>query len=342
MNNDVETIITDEEIKAKIDNKTKPLGALGRLEDIGAKICKIQNTISPELKKPHILVFAGDHGIAHEDVCAYPQEVTFQMVMNFLNGGAGINIFAKQNGIDLKIIDAGVNYDFKGIAGLEDCKVDFATKSFLHSKAMTKEQFEAAIELGKKLVDQVYNTGCNIIGFGEMGISNTSSAAVLMHKFTGLPIEECTGRGAGLDDEGLNRKIEVLKQAIAKHDINDNPSDILLTFGGFEIVMMVGAILRSVEHKMICLIDGFIATAAFLAATKINNKVNNYALFCHQSDESGHERMLNYLKAESILDLRMRLGEGTGCAIAYPIIKSAVNFINEMASFESAGVSKDK
>jgi len=340
--NDVEVKITDEEIKLKIDNKTKPLGALGRLENIGTKICKIQNTLSPELKNPHILVFAGDHGIAHEGVCTYPQEVTYQMVMNFLNGGAGINVFAKQNGIKLKIIDSGVNCDFEGITGLEHCKVDFGTKSFLHDKAMTIEQYETAINEGKKLIDQVYNAGCNIIGFGEMGISNTSSAAILMHKFTGFPIEKCTGRGAGLDDVGLNRKIEILKQAINKHVIGNDPFDVLSTFGGFEIVMIVGAILRAVEHKMICLIDGFIVSAAFLAATKVNSEVNDFAFFCHQSDENGHVKMLNYLEANPILNLGMRLGEGTGCAIVYPIIKSSVNFINEMASFESAGVSKDK
>lgn len=342
MNSDFETIITDEEINAKIDNKTKPLGSLGRLEDIGAKICKVQNTLTPELKRPHILIFAGDHGIALDGVCSFPQEVTFQMVLNFLNGGAGINVFAKQNEIELKIIDAGVNYDFKGIAGLEHCKVDLGTKSFLHEKAMTKEQFETAINKGKELVKKVYNTGCNIIGFGEMGISNTSSASILMHKFTGISIEECTGKGAGQDDNGLKRKTEILKQAIAKHDIGNKTEEILLTFGGYEIVMIVGAILKASEYKMICLIDGFIASAAFLAASRINHEVIDFSLFCHQSDESGHVKMLNYLKAEPILKLGMRLGEGTGCAVALPIIKSAVSFINEMASFESAGVSNDK
>lgn len=338
MNNQID----DKEIKLKIDNKTKPIGALGRLEEIVFKICKIQSTLSPELKNPNILVFAGDHGIAHDGVCAYPQEVTYQMVLNFLNGGAAINVFAKQNNIELKVIDAGVNHDFKGIEGLTDCKIDFGTKSFLNQKAMTPEQCKAAMDKGGEIIEEAFAKGCNIIGLGEMGISNTSSAAVLMHKFTGLPIEECTGRGAGLDDKGLKRKIEILKEAIKNNPVSSNPIDVLSTFGGFEIVMMVGAILKAAQLKMILLIDGFIASAAFLAASKINHDIFDYAFFCHLSSESGHIKMLKYMNVEPILELGMRLGEGTGCAIAYPIIDASVNFINEMASFESAGVSKDK
>ena len=333
---------TEKSIQSKIDNKTKPLGALGKLEDIAFKICKIQDTLEPKLINPHILVFAGDHGIAHDGVCAYPQEVTYQMVMNFLNGGAAINVFAKQNNITLKIIDTGVNHNFENANGLVDCKIANGTKSFLRGKAMSFEEYNSAIKKGKSLVDQVADEGCNIIGCGEMGISNTSSAAVIMHKLTNLPIEECAGRGAGLDDEGLKRKIEILKQSVNNNKTNDSIEDILSTFGGFEIVMMTGAYLQAAERKMIILVDGFIASAAFLAASIINSNVHDFAFFCHLSDESGHDKLLNYLNAEPILKLGMRLGEGTGCAVGYPVIKSAVNFINEMASFESAGVSKDK
>lgn len=332
---------TEKNIQSKIDNKTKPIGALGKLEDIAFKICKTQNTLEPKLNNPHILVFAGDHGIANDGVCAYPQEVTYQMVKNFLNGGAAINVFARQNNISLKIIDAGVNHNFENTEGLVDCKIASGTKSFLHGKAMSFEEYNSAIEKGKSLVDKVADEGCNIIGCGEMGISNTSSAAVIMHKLTNIPIEECAGRGAGLDDAGLKRKIEILKHAANNNKTNNGIEDILSTFGGFEIVMMTGAFLQAAERKMIILVDGFIASAAFLAASKINNNINDSAFFCHLSDESGHEKLLNYLKADPILKLRMRLGEGTGCAVAYPVIKSAVNFINEMASFESAGVSKN-
>lgn len=338
----MEPIITDELIKNKIDNKTKPLGALGLLEDIAFKICKIQNTLTPKLTNPHIIVFAGDHGIALDGVCIYPQEVTYQMVMNFLAGGAAINVFARQNNIKLKIVDAGVNHDFNEVAGLTDCKVAKGTKSFLRQKAMTNEQCQKAVENGKALVEEVFKDGCNVIGFGEMGIANTSSASVLMHKFTGLSIEECTGKGAGLTDEGLSKKIEVLKTAVGFHAVGNNPMEVLAAFGGYEIASMVGAMLQAAERRMIILVDGFIATSAFLTALNIDRKIFDFALLCHQSDEKGHAKILNFLKTKPILSLDMRLGEGTGCAVAYPVLLSAVNFINQMASFEDAGVSKEK
>ena len=333
--------INDDLIKGKINNKTKPLGALGVLEDIAFKICKIQNTLTPKLTNPQIFVFAGDHGIAKDGVCAYPQEVTFQMVMNFLAGGAAINVFARQNNINIKVVDTGVNHDFGNIKGLIDCKVDMGTKSFLKEKAMTIEQCQKAIENGIHLVEEAYNEGCNVIGFGEMGIGNTSSASILMHKFTGTPIEECTGRGAGLTDERLQKKIDILKEALEFHKTGTEPIEILSTFGGYEIATMTGAFLQAAEREMIILVDGFIATSAFLAAESINKKVIDYAIFCHQSHEVGHSRMLRSINAKVLLHLDMRLGEGTGCAVAYPIIVSAVNFMNEMASFDDAGVSKD-
>lgn len=334
-------IIQDEMIKAKINNKTKPLGALGVLEEVAFKICKIQNTLTPKLENPHIFVFAGDHGIAKDGVCAYPQEVTYQMVMNFLAGGAAINVFARQNGIKIKVVDTGVNHDFGNTPGLVDCKIDMGTKSFLHQNAMTIEQCKQAIANGMALVEEAYKQGCNVVGFGEMGIGNTSSASVLMHKFTGTPIEECTGRGAGLSDEALEKKIEILKKALEVNKTGSEPVEILSAFGGFEIVTMTGAFLQAAERKMVILVDGFIATSAFLAAININKNVYDCAIFCHQSDEIGHSRMLRSINASALLHLGMRLGEGTGCAVAYPLLLSSVNFMNEMASFEDAGVSKD-
>ena len=328
------------EINQKIDTKTKPLGALGQLEVIARQVTLIQNTLAPELKNPHMLVFAADHGVANDGVSAYPQEVTFQMVMNFLQGGAAINVFSKQHGLNLKVVDAGVNFDFAPNEHLIDAKIAKGTKSFLHEPAMSAEQCELAMDKGATLVDQIADQGCNVVGFGEMGIANTSSAAMLMHVFTGLPLEECIGRGTGLDDDGLNRKLNVLSKALAKHGAEKQPMKALATYGGFEIAMITGAMLQAAARKMVILVDGFIASAAFLTAFKLNPLAKEYAIFCHQSEEKGHYLMLEYLQARPLISLGLRLGEGTGCAVAYPILESAVNFFNEMASFESAGVSE--
>jgi nicotinate-nucleotide--dimethylbenzimidazole phosphoribosyltransferase len=329
------------ELQQKIDRKTKPPGALGQLEKIALKIGMIQNTCSPQLKYPHILVFAADHGIAREGVSAYPQEVTFQMILNFLNGGAAINIFCKQHNIALKIIDAGVNYSFSPeLANIIDSKIAAGTKNFLYQPAMTNHETLACIEKGAAFVKEVALSGCNIIGFGEMGIGNTSSASILMSLICKIPVEECVGKGTGLSDEGIKLKIEVLRSAILNNEKMSTPLEILTTFGGFEIAQMCGAMLQAAENKMLILIDGFISTAAFLIAHALHPEIIEYATFCHQSDEQAHLKMLNYLNVKPLLNLHMRLGEGTGAAIAYPLIQSAVHFINEMASFESAGVSE--
>lgn len=329
----------EKDLQRKIDFLTKPLRALGRLEKIAKQVGVIQNTVSPKLEKPYIIVCAGDHGIANEGVSPYPQEVTFQMVLNFLNGGAGINVFAKQNGINLKIVDAGVNFKFDSAPELIDAKISLGTKSFLQEPAMTKEQCEMAIKKGAEIVQGVYDEGSNVIGFGEMGISNTSSAAVILSKICNIPIENAVGRGAGVDDLGLQHKVEILSEAVKKHENINEPLDVLACFGGFEIAMLCGAMLKAAELKMLLLIDGFIITSALLVAQALNKNVLDYCIFGHKSNEQGHSKMLEYLKAEPLLDLDMRLGEGTGAAVAYPIVKSAVNMINEMASFESANVS---
>jgi len=327
------------DLQHKIDYKTKPLGALGRLEEIALRIGLIQNTLSPKLTNPYIVVFAGDHGIAKEGVSAYPQEVTFQMVMNFLSGGAAINVFCKQNNIKIEVVDAGVNYKFPKNTRLIDAKVGMGTKSFLSGKAMTVKETNQCIELGSKIVNEIHKKGCNIIGFGEMGIGNTASASALMSVICKLDIEDCVGKGTGLAEEGVKNKIEILKKAIGNNNKTNDPFESLSTFGGYEIAQMCGAFLQAAENKMVILVDGFIATSAFLIAFKMNPKILDFAFFCHQSDEQGHSKMLNFLGAEPILKLGMRLGEGTGAAVCLPIIESAVNFLNEMASFESAGVS---
>ena len=328
------------QIKNKIDNKTKPLGALGAIEALATQVCLVQKTLEPKLVKPTILVFAGDHGIANEGVSAYPQEVTWQMVMNFVSGGAAINIFTKQNNIDLHVVDAGVNHDFPEGLDIVARKVAKGTKSFLTHAAMSPAQLEKSLELGAELVAGLDAEGCNVIGFGEMGIANTTAATALICQLSNLPLERVTGRGTGLDDAQLEHKLKVLKSAFAHHGAIDEPERVLQTFGGFEIAQMVGAMLEAAQREMLILVDGFIATSAFLVASNMNPQISNNAVFCHQSHELGHQALLRYLDAEPLLKLDLRLGEGTGCALAYPLVEAAVSFINDMASFEQAGVSE--
>lgn len=327
-------------LQHKIDTKTKPIGALGQLEEIALQIGHIQQSLTPKLSNPTMLVFAADHGIAKDNIVnAYPQEVTAQMVLNFLNGGAAINVFCDQNNIDLKIIDAGVNYDFKHIKGLVNSKIDLGTQNMNHYPAMTDEQFNLAISKGAELVVQEFNNDCNCIGFGEMGIGNTSAAALLMNKFTNLPIEECVGAGTGLDNKRILEKIKVLKNILKKHTTK-TPQEIMIHFGGFEIAMIAGALLKAAELKMIILVDGFIVSSALLYASAIDKNVLDYCIMCHESNEKGHQKMLSFLNKKALLQLGLRLGEGTGVALAIPLIEASINFLNKMASFESAGISE--
>jgi len=325
----------------KINQKTKPLGALGELERLALQIGLIQNTLTPQLSKPTMLVFAGDHGIVKEGVSPFPQAVTAQMVLNFLSGGAAINVFARQNGFDLRVVDSGVNHDFENVPNLIHAKIGMATRNFLHEPAMTESQCEQALTSGVKLAQEAITAGSKVFGFGEMGIGNTSSASCLMSILCGLPVEKCVGRGTGLDDTGLNKKIEILQRAISAHDLDSKDAmQVLTTFGGFEIAMMAGAMLGAAHGGAVLLIDGFIATSALLVAAKMQPNILQYCVFSHCSDESGHKWMLEHLGAKPLLNLRLRLGEGTGAALAYPLVLAAVNFLNEMASFESAGVSE--
>ena len=330
------------ELQNEINFKTKPIGALGILEEIALQIGLIQNTLYPKIKEPTILVFAGDHGITKTNkVSQYPQEVTQQMVLNFLNGGAAINVFCTQNNINLKVIDSGVNADFNDHPLLVNLKISKGTEDYSKRKAMSVEQCKLALEKGKQLVREVFNKSCNVIGFGEMGIGNTSSAALLMSYFTETPIEKCVGRGTGLNDEGITKKIKTLREVYHFHRKGiSSPLEALTSFGGFEIVMMCGAMLEAAALKMTLLIDGFIVSSALLAANSLEPNIIDYCIFCHNSDEQAHQKMLHFLKGRPILNLGMRLGEGTGCAIAFPIIKASVNFLNNMATFKSANVSQ--
>ena len=323
----------------KVNSKTKPIGSLGRLEELAVQIGMIQNTLSPKLNKPAMIVFAGDHGAAkNSGISLYPQEVTHQMVLNFLSGGAAINVFAKQNGFSLQVVDAGVDHNFQSAEGLVNRKINFGTKDYCLEKAMSINELNLAMQYGTKLVDDLSQQGCNVIGFGEMGIGNTSSAALLMHCFTQLPLSDCIGRGTGLDNEGVKKKQEILEKALMLHLPLSGWEDILSTFAGFEIAMMFGAMLAAAKNNMIILLDGFIASAAYLAAFTKNPEVKKFVIACHQSDENGHKYLLNFLNLKPLLNLQMRLGEGTGAVLAYPLIQAAVNFLNEMNSFEGAGV----
>jgi nicotinate-nucleotide--dimethylbenzimidazole phosphoribosyltransferase len=329
----------DQQIQQAIDGKTKPLGSLGTLEKIAFQIAKVQQSLTPTLDKPTILTFAGDHGAAKAGVSAYPQEVTFQMVMNFLSGGAAINAFCQQNEIALKVVDAGVNFDFDDTPQLIDAKIAHGTANYITEQAMTAEQLQACFDKSAAIVKDVANDGCNVIGFGEMGIGNTASATLIMSELCQLPLERCIGRGTGLDDEGMHRKFELLTAAQSLHGEITDPAMVLQTYGGFEIAQICGGMLEAQRQGMVVMVDGFIATAAYIVAVAIEPALKAHAIFCHTSNESGHSLMLNHLNADPLLNMEMRLGEGTGCAVAYPLIKSAVAFLNNMASFESAGVS---
>ncbi len=328
------------QLQTRINQKTKPLGALGQLENLALQIGLIFETLTPEIHAPTILIFAADHGISESGVSAYPSSVTAQMVLNFLNGGAAINVFARQHNLNLKIIDAGVNADFAPHENLLNAKIAHGTQNFLNAPAMTLIECENALKMGAAMVQQQYQGGCNCIGFGEMGIGNTASAAVLMHLFTQIPLAECVGRGTGLNDEQLAHKQNLLKPAVEKHPDLKTPREILATFGGFEIAMMAGAYLKAAELKMLILVDGFVCGAALLVAQQFAPHVLDYCVFSHVGSENGHRALLNYLNAKPLLDLEMRLGEGSGIALAYPLIQSAILFLNEMATFEEAGVDK--
>lgn len=325
----------------KINNLTKPKGSLGRLEELALQICLIQQTLSPTLRRPHNVLFAADHGIIDEGVSVSPKEVTWQQLGHFAKGGAGINFLCDQHGFRLVLVDAGVDYDIPEGHGIIDMKVRRSTRNFLHEAAMTREEFDSCIERGAKVVDDIAEaTGCNIISFGEMGSGNTSSSSVWMHLFTGIPLDKCIGAGAGLDTDGIRHKYNVLSKAVNNYSGDDSAISRMAWFGGYEMVMAVGGMLRAAERGMIIIVDGFIMTSCILAASRLYPAILDYAIFGHQGDESGHKLMLEAIGAKPLLHLNLRLGEGSGAVCAYPIIESAVRMINNMDSFISVNVTK--
>lgn len=324
----------------KINNLTKPKGSLGRLEELAIQIGTIQQTLSPRLCHPQNIIFAADHGIAKEGVSFSAPEVTAQAIPNFLKGGAGVNMFCRQHHFGLKLVDCGINFDFNGLPGLIDRKIRKGTRNYLHEAAMTPEEFDRAIAIGAEITALIHQEGSNIVSFGEMGIANTSSSSLWMTYLTGIPLQQCVGAGSGLDNDGIRHKYEVLKQAMENYRGDSSVTDILRYFGGYEMVAAVGGMLKAAELGMIIIIDGFIMTACILAATRLYPEVKEYCIFGHQGDESGHRLLLDYLQVKALLNLDLRLGEGTGAICAYPIIESAVRMINEMNDFKKAAVTK--
>ena len=319
-----------------IDHKTKPLGALGQLETLALQLGLIQRSETIRFDAPQMVVFAADHGIASEGVSAFPQAVTLQMVGNMLAGGAAINVFARQHGFALQVVDAGVAAELAAHPQLLQRKIGAGTANLCAGPAMSSAQAVQAIHAGMAVVKDLPG---NVVAFGEMGIANTSPAALLLARLARLPISEVVGRGTGLDDAQLVHKRSVLTRALAHHADVQEPLAVLAALGGFEIAMMAGAMLQAASERRVVLVDGFIAGAAALVACALLPAAKDYLVFCHCSAERGHHLLLAHLQATPLLDLDMRLGEGTGALLAWPLLQSASRFLAEMASFDSAGVS---
>ena len=330
-------------IQEKIDNLNKPKGSLGRLEELAMQVCLIQQTLSPSLEHPCHLLLGGDHGIEREGVSVSPREVTWQQMMNFTRGGGGVNMFCRQHGFKLRIVDVGVDYDLSAVDGIIDRKIARGTKNFLYEPAMTEEEFDKAIEVGAALVDDCIAEGCKILSIGEMGIGNTSPSSIWMHLFGNIPLNDCIGAGSGLDSPGIRHKYEVLSKAVTCHERVSKYPDPIVTlryFGGFEMIAAIGAMLRAAECHLVVLVDGFIMTACALAAIRLYPASHDYMIFTHCGDESGHRKMLDIVNARPLLNLGLRLGEGTGALCAFPIVDSAVRMINEMNNFDNAKITK--
>ena len=325
-------------IQQKIDNLNKPKGSLGRLEELAMQICLIQQSLEPSLQHPCHLLLGGDHGIEREGVSVSPREVTWQQMINFTRGGGGVNMFCRQHGFKLRIVDVGVDYDLSNVDGIIHRKIARGTKNFLYEPAMSEAEFDEAIKVGSDLVDDCIAEGCQILCIGEMGIANTSPSSIWMHLFGGIPLKDCIGAGAGLDTPGISHKFEVLNKAVER--FKTGSFEPLAYFGGFEMIAAIGAMLKAAEKHLAILVDGFIMTACALAAIQLYPAAKDYMIFTHCGDESGHKMMLDIIEAKPLLHLGLRLGEGTGALCAFPIVDSAVRMINEMNNFDNANITK--
>ena len=326
----------DRAVRDAINSKTKPVGALGRLEALAAQIAHVQQTLAPTARRCRLTVFAGDHGIAASGVSAYPREVTRQMLLNFLAGGAAANVIARALGVEFAVVDAGIMGPAVEHTDLVSGRIAGGTRNSLERPAMSASQCDDALRAGREIGGKGdHETAC----FGEMGIGNTSSASLVAAKLLGLPVAGLVGRGTGVDDAGLIRKRRILEAAAERTPTELGPTAALREYGGFESVMLAGAVLGAAEAGKLVLVDGFIATVSSLAAVGISPEVTGNLVFAHQSAEPGHSVVLEALRAEPLLDLGMRLGEGTGALLAWPLVQAAAAMLRDMASFESAGVS---
>ena len=333
-----------EDIQKKIDHLNKPKGSLGTLEELAMQLCLIQHTMTPKLCHPCHFLFGADHGIEREKVSVSPREITWQQMINFTRGGGGVNMFCRQYGFELKIVDVGVDYDLSKVPGIINRKIALGTNNFLYGPAMTEEQMEQAIAVGVEMVDKAIAEGSNIGCMGEMGIANISPSSVWMSLFENVPLEECVGAGAGLDNEGIRHKYDVLKRSVDKYlsmaPIDDTVEYAIRYFGGFEMVAAIGAMLRAAERKITIMVDGFITSACASAAIRLYPAAFDYMIFGHKGDEGGHARMLQLMGAKPLLALGLRLGEGTGALCSYGIIESAVRMVREMNNFDNAHITK--
>ena len=325
------------DLQIKLDNKTKPIGALGHLENLALRIGLILGNKNPELIKPQMLVCAADHGLTAEGISAYPSDVTWQMVENFLAGGAAVSVLSKQNNISLNVVDCGVRHDFSPREGLIIQKVSNGTANSLYEPAMSNEECQKAMNNGMNIT---LNLPGNALLIGEMGIGNSSAAAMLLSRLTDNDIGSCTGSGTGMFGDDLKTKTVILEKVLKKHKDAKEPLDALAAFGGLEIATLAGAVIQAASERRVIVVDGFIASSAVLVASKIEPAVLDYCIFSHRSDEQGHSLMLRGMGADPLLDLKLRLGEGSGAALAWPLLMSACAIIREMASFETAGVSR--
>ncbi len=331
-------------LQAKIDHLNKPKGSLGRLEELAMQIGLAQQTLSPTLHHPCHLLFGGDHGIEREGVSVSPREVTWQQMKNFTQGGGGVNMFCRQYGVTLKIVDVGVDHDLSQVAGIIHRKVAWGTRNFLHEAAMSDEELRQALEVGIEMVDDCRKDGCEVVSIGEMGIANTSPSSVWMSLLAQLPLDDCIGAGAGLATAGIRHKRDVLRAAVQRFEAeggrHDDPWEVVRQFGGFEMVAAIGAMLRAAELHLIILVDGFIMTACALAACRICPNAMPYMVFGHCGDESGHRLLLDRMGARPLLSLGLRLGEGTGALCAFGILESSVRMVQEMNTFDTAHITK--
>lgn len=350
-------------VQDKIDNLSKPKGSLGRLEELALQVALVQQTLTPQLIHPCHILFGGDHGIEREGVTCTPREVTAQQMMNYGRGGGAVGMFCRQHQVALRVVDVGVDAWFDPMAhpNIIHRKIARGTKNFLYEPAMSAGEWEEALRVGAEMVDRVGEEGCNILSLGEMGAGNTSPSSVLMHLLQGFPLAECVGAGSGLGEEGVRHKLDVLAAAVENYRRSreraasssrstlspahppvsrEETEELVRYFAGFEMAAAIGAMLRAAERRMVVLVDGFIMTACMLAASRLDEAVTDYAVFTHQGDEGGHKRMLAAMGAKPLLNLGLRLGEGTGALCAFPLVDSAVRMLNDMDNFENAHITK--